>query len=51
MFQSLRVVNERAKGRIMDIKMTGAVPILLGTLIAIGWLMTSITVLRKIGAF
>jgi hypothetical protein len=51
MFQSLRVVNGRVKGRNVNSKMTGAVPVLLGSLIALGWLMTGITVLRTLGAF
>lgn len=51
MFQPLRVVNRRVKGRIVDTKMTGAVPVLLGSLIVLGWLMTGITVFRTLGAF
>ena len=35
----------------MDTRKTGAVYIVLGGLIALGWLMTSITILRTIGAF
>lgn len=35
----------------MNAKMTGTVAILLGSLIALGWLMTSITILRNMGAF
>ena len=51
MFQSLKVFNGRVKGRIMNIKMTGAVSVLLGTLIGLGWLMTGVTLLRTMGAF
>lgn len=51
MFQSLRVVSVRVKGRIMNGKMSGPVSVMLGILIGIGWLMTSLTLLRTMGAF
>lgn len=35
----------------MNDKTRSAVPVLLGTLIAVGWVMTSVTILRSIGAF